>query len=86
MWEFLAGINFCLYLIDLVSSDTTLTRFFFSDPWNPFWGFRFNKIDPEPITVCVIPHHAEIECFFVFPFVYLIVCLCLTSLQQLRSY
>ena len=29
--------------------------FLFSDPWNPFWGFRFNKIDPEPITVLVIP-------------------------------
>ena len=55
MWEFLAGINFCLYLIELVSSDTTMTCFFFSDPWNPFLGFQFNKIDPEPITVLNIP-------------------------------
>ena len=63
MWEFLAGINFRLYLIDLVSSDTTMTCFFFSDPWNLFLGFRFNKIDPEPITL--LGHHAEISCFFV---------------------
>ena len=55
MLEFLAGIIFCLYLIDLVSSDTTMTCFFFSDPWNPFLGFQLNKIDPEPITVLVIP-------------------------------
>ena len=33
-----------------------MTCFFFSDPWNPFLGFRFNKIDPEPITVFVIPY------------------------------
>ena len=38
-----------------MSSDTKMTCFFFSDPWNPFWGFRFNKIDPEPIIVLVIP-------------------------------
>ena len=31
-----------------------MTCFFFSDPWNPFLGFRFNKIDPEPIAVLVI--------------------------------
>ena len=84
MWEFLAGIIFCHYLIDLVSSDTTMACFFFSDHWNPFWGFRFNKIDPYYRTRTV-RHHAEIECFL-FPFVYLIVCLCLTSLQQLRPY
>ena len=51
MWQFLAEINFCLYLIDLVSSDTTMTCFFFSDHWNPFLGFGFNKNDPEPIIV-----------------------------------
>ena len=47
--------SFCLYLIDLVSYDTTMTCFFLSDPSNPFWGFLFNAIDPEPITVLVIP-------------------------------
>ena len=43
-----------LYLFDWFSvNDTTMTCFFFSDPWNPFWGFHFNKIDPEPISVLV---------------------------------
>ena len=55
MWEFLAGINFLSLLIDLVSSDTTMTTFFLSDPGNLFLGFRFNKIEPEPNTVLVIP-------------------------------
>ena len=71
MWEFLAGIIFCLYLIDLVSFDTTMTCFFFTDPWNPFLGFRFNKIDPEPITVFVIPYDIMLKmsvffCFLLF--------------------
>ena len=34
--NFLLESSFCLYLIDLVSSDTTMMRLFFSDPWNPF--------------------------------------------------
>ena len=51
MWEFLAGIIF-LSLFDRFGvfwydNDVYL----FSDPWNPFWGFRFNKSNPEPITV-----------------------------------
>ena len=48
-------LSFCLYLIDLVLYDTTMICFFFTGPWNPFWGFRFNKIDQELITVLVIP-------------------------------
>ena len=61
--------------------------FLFSDPWNPFLGFRFNKIDPKPIPVLVIPSDIMLKLsVFLFPFVYLIVCLNLTSLQQLRSY
>ena len=55
MLEFLAGINFLSLFDRFVSSDTTMTCFFFSDPWNPFLGFQLNKIDPEPITVLVIP-------------------------------
>ena len=44
--------------------------FFFSDPWNPFLGFRFKKIDPEPITVLVIPLDIMLKlsvfCFLLF--------------------
>ena len=55
MWEFLARINF-LSLFDrfgvfLYDNDV----FLFSDLWNSFLGFRFNKFDPEHITVLVIP-------------------------------
>ena len=89
MREFLAGINFLSFLIDLVSPDTTMTCFFLSVPWNPFWGFQLNKLDPEPITVHVIPLVIMLKLsviFVLFCFVYLIVCLYVTSLQHLRSY
>ena len=55
MWEFLAGIHF-LSLFDqfcVILYDNDV--FLFSNPWNPFLGFQFNKIDLEPITVLVIP-------------------------------
>ena len=55
MWEFLAGIN-CLSIFDrfgVFCYDNEV--FLFSDPWNPFLGFQFDKIDPEPINVLVIP-------------------------------
>ena len=68
--NFLLESFFCLYLIALVSSDTTMACFFFSDPWNPFLGFRFNKMDSEPITVLVIPSDTMLKlsvfCFLLF--------------------
>ena len=51
--------------------------FLFSDPWNPFFGLRLNKIDPEPITVLVIPWDIMLKlnvvCFLLF--ICLFVCL-----------
>ena len=59
----------------------------FSDPWNPFLGFRFNKIDPGPISVLVIPLDIMLKlsvfCFLLFMCLFV---LRLTSLQQLRAY
>ena len=88
MCKFLAGINF-LSLFDRFGVfwyDNDV--FLFSDPWDPFLGFRINKIDIEPITVLVILSDImlKMRCFFCVSFFYLIVCLCLTSLKKLRSY
>ena len=87
MLEFLSGINFCLHLIYLVSSDTTMTCFFFF----LIVGTRFGASDSIKLTrthycPCYpVGHHAEIESFFV-SFCLFDFCLCITSLQQLRSF
>ena len=64
-----------------------MTCFFFLIPGTRFWASDSIKLTQNPLpymlTCYPVGHHAEIGCFCVFPFVYLIVCLCLTSLQQL---
>ena len=53
--NFLLESIFCLYLIYLVLSDTTMTCFFFLIPGTQFGASHSIKSDPEPITVLVIP-------------------------------